>query len=1133
MNATRTAAPAQKIGAPALTAAPTALLQRQCACGAHAGGGECDECKKKKGLLARKASGGGALAVQQDEVADALASPGQPLDRDTRAFMESRFQHDFSGVRVHTDARAAGSARALQARAWTLGRDVAFSTGAYAPGTTAGRRLLAHELAHVVQQDRAARPSPDAALEVSEPGDASEREADAAAARVAEGTPVAVRTHAEPDVIHRDDDDTWKYVVGGLAGAAAIGFFIWLASRKGAEDIDNPPVCGPRQDEKTRPAIAGALQWAKTALDRVRAFRAKPAEAAHAFVRDAFMRRFRSADAPVAEKVERVINLVHAAIGKLGTPEMPIVCHTAKTDPSCKVFAAFVTSQRKGMTFCADFFKQDDVNNKVAVIHELTHTLVGGANIDDRAYKGERLFGGGAEPTRLTTEAALTNAESYAEFVADLGSGAIFGEAPVKDVLDCPDDWKPLVQDAVAQAHRAATNIIGEINAVNGATVWQARWTAQRIAGTAPSHAEAKKAYEDIDARLAFSIRVVCNADARDTCREGDIEWNEVPPPSLTLCASWKTKDDPTRTRAVLSGVLGGAAKVQNATWRTGLAAIAADTLTSARFGPPKREDVFGNPAWTPDLLRIHFMGQVPRGTKGSYEESGTVHDRFSNDVPAYTQSDCTKAELPLQFMATFFVDRADRPRPGPYTPLRVSLKYSYPQGGKTTEGLDADPAATPREAGVPLKTTLRFPVKITTDTNGTFVVDLQLDDPDSHTARRYHDEVKVEPVVPCPDAATQPSGTPSTPETQPSTPPAQQTPAPTEAPAPPPTEVAPTPEPRDPIRVDRSPESDVALGVGLGVAGAAGVGVIIAAAAGAFSSKKKAPKAQDAKKPAGEKPKPETAAAPLPKISFQEAMEEGTRVLRPGFGTACGLSKGPDPTDGYDSRDWEEQPERGLKGLALRAKTTSAWVAVDNMIRNIDKDVPRASGGQTRWKFDCFEGVHVLRLYAYWRTMSQAEFDKRFPTVEIGFESTFNREWQAATLADRPGGKPFTEGPPSPEPDARGEMNFKPTRIPVQKSWKALLDEAPPGSQVIWTNEDARRKCAKDNALDFCDFISENATKLGPDRYWAHPFGVVSEQEVKDKMSEAVIGRVSKQYIAQNIYISALRHPKEPPVMV
>ena len=66
--------------------------------------------------------------------------------------MEPRFGHDFSGVRVHTDARAAESAWSVNALAYTVGRDVVFGTGQYAPGTSGGRRLLAHELTHVVQQ---------------------------------------------------------------------------------------------------------------------------------------------------------------------------------------------------------------------------------------------------------------------------------------------------------------------------------------------------------------------------------------------------------------------------------------------------------------------------------------------------------------------------------------------------------------------------------------------------------------------------------------------------------------------------------------------------------------------------------------------------------------------------------------------------------------------------------------------------------------------------------------------------------------------------------------------------------------------------------------------------------------------
>jgi hypothetical protein len=88
-----------------------------------------------------------------------LDSPGQPLDSTSRAFFESRLGYDFSGVRIHTDARAAESARSLDALAYTVGRDVVFGAGQYAPTTREGRRLLAHELAHVAQQrgDSAAR----------------------------------------------------------------------------------------------------------------------------------------------------------------------------------------------------------------------------------------------------------------------------------------------------------------------------------------------------------------------------------------------------------------------------------------------------------------------------------------------------------------------------------------------------------------------------------------------------------------------------------------------------------------------------------------------------------------------------------------------------------------------------------------------------------------------------------------------------------------------------------------------------------------------------------------------------------------------------------------------------------------
>lgn len=85
-------------------------------------------------------------------VNEALHSNGQALDPSTRTLMESRFGHDFSQVRVHSDAKAAASARAVNASAYTVGQDIIFGTNQYRPSRSTGRKLLAHELVHVVQQ---------------------------------------------------------------------------------------------------------------------------------------------------------------------------------------------------------------------------------------------------------------------------------------------------------------------------------------------------------------------------------------------------------------------------------------------------------------------------------------------------------------------------------------------------------------------------------------------------------------------------------------------------------------------------------------------------------------------------------------------------------------------------------------------------------------------------------------------------------------------------------------------------------------------------------------------------------------------------------------------------------------------
>jgi outer membrane protein OmpA-like peptidoglycan-associated protein len=133
-------------------------LQRKCACSNEAG--DCADCKATEvSSLQRTASGTGRPMDVPRIVHEVLRSPGQALDAGTRSFMEPRFNHDFSGVRVHTDNRASESATAVSALAFTVGNNIVFTSGQYAPSTLEGRRLLAHELTHVVQQGGRSTPT--------------------------------------------------------------------------------------------------------------------------------------------------------------------------------------------------------------------------------------------------------------------------------------------------------------------------------------------------------------------------------------------------------------------------------------------------------------------------------------------------------------------------------------------------------------------------------------------------------------------------------------------------------------------------------------------------------------------------------------------------------------------------------------------------------------------------------------------------------------------------------------------------------------------------------------------------------------------------------------------------------------
>jgi hypothetical protein len=232
----------------------TGVIQRQCSCGG--GKGACPKCGRDD-------------AVSRGATAQSATRGGETLDARTRGFMERRFDHDFSHVRVRADSQAARSASAMNALAYTAGSNIVFGSGQFAPQSARGAKLLAHELAHVVQQDRHPLAQGIAAKGVSESSDAAEREADGAAESVVGGNEKVTIRQAPAAPVQRVSAGGGAAIGLGIAGtlgiAGLIGWKAGLFDGKSASDDDVPTLEDPKfkkvWDENVR---AGAEFMATT-----------------------------------------------------------------------------------------------------------------------------------------------------------------------------------------------------------------------------------------------------------------------------------------------------------------------------------------------------------------------------------------------------------------------------------------------------------------------------------------------------------------------------------------------------------------------------------------------------------------------------------------------------------------------------------------------------------------------------------------------------------------------------------------------------------------------------------------------------------------------------------------------------
>ena len=309
---------------------PEPTLQRSCATVDTS----CPECETKKDHLVQRAV---ESHSNHDElsVGDTFLSglgPGQPLDPATRAFMEPRFGHDFGDVRLHTNATAAESAAAVNAQAYSVGKDVVFGSGYYAPAGTAGQRLLAHELTHVLQSRASSRP------EVRR-----------------QATTTSTTLTVPPNICNPTQS---REIAPAVATAQQ-----WLRAADTRLTTYMSAMAAPGS--------------APTGSSLLRHFAASDAGTA---------RYIQNRIRLIADRLRTDAN---------APSPLTVQCHTS-TDLGCGGAAAYVRAQTSLMVFCPSFFGQNQTWQIETMIHEIAHSLPpssGPLHITDRAYQRDRLYG--------------------------------------------------------------------------------------------------------------------------------------------------------------------------------------------------------------------------------------------------------------------------------------------------------------------------------------------------------------------------------------------------------------------------------------------------------------------------------------------------------------------------------------------------------------------------------------------------------------------------------------------------------------------------------------------------------------------------------------------------------------------
>ncbi|HVN06233.1 MAG TPA: DUF4157 domain-containing protein [Bryobacteraceae bacterium] len=320
------------------------ILQRKCSCGGGGAGidGRCDECRAN--ALQRRGTSP-APASAPASVHQTLWTAGWPLDAFARASMERHFNHAFGRVRVHTDSQAAESARAVHADAYTVGSHIVFAPGQYAPATSAGRSLLAHELTHVIQQEHGSGPL------VAAPA-LAEREAERVSAKMTSGaahgveiSPMGLNLSRQPT--GGGGGSTKPKVDPAIEDARAAAFMRVFQARERVRGLSPGTPADPSHPDRQLPDI-------RTYEEQQKARR--------------YAQLFFNWPNPNMEQIADILSSMMTAL----SPGAAINTATPG-DSNCGAYAGYVIDHRPPIVLCPGYFSSTPEERIRTLVHESAH----------------------------------------------------------------------------------------------------------------------------------------------------------------------------------------------------------------------------------------------------------------------------------------------------------------------------------------------------------------------------------------------------------------------------------------------------------------------------------------------------------------------------------------------------------------------------------------------------------------------------------------------------------------------------------------------------------------------------------------------------------------------------------------